>query len=72
MFQRNIEESFAMVSKISILEGFIGSKDVYPRGYGQKDYRRRKYMFKRSIQDGSIGFKDVYQREFCRFQKSIQ
>lgn len=71
MFQRNSEESFTMVSKISILEGFTGSNDVYPWDYVSKDYRRRTYMFKRSIQDGSIGFKDVYQRGFCRFEKSI-
>lgn len=71
MFQRNIEEGITMVSKISILEGFTGSKDVYPSGYVSKDYRRRTYMFKRSIQDGSIGFEDVYQRGFCRFEKSI-
>lgn len=44
MFQRNIEEGITMVSKISILEGFTGSKDVYPRGDVSKDYRRRTYI----------------------------
>lgn len=43
MFKRNIEEGFTMIPKISILEGFTGSTDVYPRGYVSKDYRRRSY-----------------------------
>lgn len=38
-----------MVSKISILEGFTGSKDVYPRGYVSKDYRRRTYICSKEV-----------------------
>lgn len=68
MFQRHIEEGFTMVSKISIIEGFTGSKDVYPRGYVSKDYRSKEvsktvlYVLKTYIKEGSVRLKKVSNR----------